>query len=833
MKWLKSKVLGIDNEAGLGCAIGLWLVWLFAALLLSYGLAGGVTAVLDETGQLYSESNYSQPGFLGHLFMLALPIWCILAVAGIAGIALGWRLLARFRSRKPASRARLSDAAEGINTATFTTRIKPGKAMLFLRIAWLVLFTIFTPLAVAGLIGQANYVHHGTLQADLAFQEVDGKPIVLIASDQIRQLGIRLGDEVLNPDIPMFGASGEAVSLELKTAGEEPRSVEVTYCPVQPFARIFSYYGLPLTGAVWYYLLTRLSSLLVFLLAAALFVRYRSDDWLALITAAGLLALWLQPNQVPDTPSLTWVYDWLNPLIMLLALIFPTGRFSPRRAWLLLAAYVGKQLINIGVNLLYSGTTGANLWLSISTILDAGFVVAACGIIVHRYRKEFTLLQRQQAKWVFLALAVPPTIGLISVPVSFLVMFVYGNIPTVLLTVQNELVWFSTVGVPLGFAFAVLRYRLYDVDVIINRSLVYSLLSIALLAVFGLQFFLLHTGITTFLGNQSAILAAGVSGVVTTALFGPSRQLARQFVDRRIYRLRYDLDEIRQAQRIPAVKTPGALSGKQFGEFMLLDVVGCGGMGEVYQGQDPQTGRLAAVKVLPSNLADQPDFHRRFEREAESMAMLSHPNIVRFFGVGQAEGYDFLAMEFIVGRSLSSILKERQRLTLAEAGQYFPGLVQAVDYIHSLGLVHRDLKPSNIMLRDGADGSFESVLMDFGISKVAVERSALTGSGVIGTIQYMAPEQIRSASDVDYRADLYALGAIFYEALTGRLPFEGNLGQVLFGHLQAPPPDPLQINPELPPATARAILRALKKAPEQRFASAAELFDAITSESIV
>jgi len=165
-------------------------------------------------------------------------------------------------------------------------------------------------------------------------------------------------------------------------------------------------------------------------------------------------------------------------------------------------------------------------------------------------------------------------------------------------------------------------------------------------------------------------------------------------------------------------------------------------------------------------------------------------------------------------------LKEKGALPYEEARRLLKALANALDYAHGQGIVHRDIKPSNVMLKTGT--LIQPILMDFGVAKITGSTTKLTGSGAIGTIDYMAPEQIMSAQEVTAAADIYALGVMAFEMLTGRKPFEGGPAQVMFAHLQQPPPDPYSIAQDITLQAAAAILQAMGKDPTQRFESAGE-----------
>ena len=267
--------------------------------------------------------------------------------------------------------------------------------------------------------------------------------------------------------------------------------------------------------------------------------------------------------------------------------------------------------------------------------------------------------------------------------------------------------------------------------------------------------------------------------------------------------------------------------GTHLGSYEVLESLGRGGMAEVYKGRHPRLERTVAIKILPAGLAADVNFRQRFEREAQAIASLRHPNIVQVFDFGDVEGMYYMVMEYIKGIDLSRHLRAVERVELGQARSIMRDLAAALDYAHVEGLVHRDVKPSNVMLQPVTSGGKgkRAILTDFGIAKILNQDTAATKSGVMmGTLDYMAPEQIRTAAEVDGRADVYALGVMLYQMLTGALPFAGdNPGAVLMAHLQEPVPDPRQLAPELPQDVAMATVRALAKEPADRFATAGEL----------
>ncbi len=279
------------------------------------------------------------------------------------------------------------------------------------------------------------------------------------------------------------------------------------------------------------------------------------------------------------------------------------------------------------------------------------------------------------------------------------------------------------------------------------------------------------------------------------------------------------------------VQKGGLLTGTRLGTYEVLELLGRGGMAEVYKGRHPRLNRTVAIKILPPSLAAEADFRQRFEQEARAVAALRHPNIVQVFDFGDVEGTYYMVMEYIEGTDLARHLRDNGPLTLEQVRPIVQDMAAALDHAHGQGLVHRDIKPSNVMLQPqgSAPGGWRAILTDFGIAKILASDTAATKTGMMmGTLNYMAPEQVRVSRHVDGRADVYSLGVMIYEMLVGELPFRGeNPGAIMLAHLQQPPPDPRLSLPELPDSVALAILRALAKEPEERWPTAGELAAAL------
>ncbi|MFF4043932.1 protein kinase [Streptomyces sp. NPDC001816] len=269
------------------------------------------------------------------------------------------------------------------------------------------------------------------------------------------------------------------------------------------------------------------------------------------------------------------------------------------------------------------------------------------------------------------------------------------------------------------------------------------------------------------------------------------------------------------------------------GRYELVEKLGQGGMGTVHRGVDRQLRRTVAVKLLSSELAHDPQSRARFRREAHAAAALNHPAVATIHDVGEEPHPDgprpYLVMEYVQGATLAEVL-DGGPLPVAEAINTACAILDALRHSHERGIVHRDIKPSNIMLT-GAD---TVKVLDFGIAKAFTEAATrITGSGAaIGTPAYLSPEQIGGA-EIDHRADLYAMGCLLHELLTGQTPFRGESPfAVMHQHLYAEPEPVSRFRPQIPPAVEAVILRALRKDPAERFADAgqmrAALADALT-----
>jgi eukaryotic-like serine/threonine-protein kinase len=272
------------------------------------------------------------------------------------------------------------------------------------------------------------------------------------------------------------------------------------------------------------------------------------------------------------------------------------------------------------------------------------------------------------------------------------------------------------------------------------------------------------------------------------------------------------------------------VSGTKLGPYEIVGPLGAGGMGEVYRGRDTRLERTVAIKILPAHLSDDPVRKQHFEREAKTISNLNHPHICVLYDVGHQDGTDYLVMECVEGETLAKRLAKGP-LPLEQVLKYGAQIADALDKAHRGGVVHRDLKPGNIVL-----ATTGAKLLDFGLAKLAAPAltaltltaatpiSPMTEEGtIVGTFQYMSPEQVEG-KEVDGRSDIFALGAVLYEMVTGQRAFEGKSQLSVASAILEKEPAPIgTIKPMTPPALDHTIRRCLTKEPERRWQSAGDV----------
>jgi len=257
--------------------------------------------------------------------------------------------------------------------------------------------------------------------------------------------------------------------------------------------------------------------------------------------------------------------------------------------------------------------------------------------------------------------------------------------------------------------------------------------------------------------------------------------------------------------------------GQSVGPYRIESVLGVGGMGHVYLATGPD-GEQVAVKVVKADLARDETFRRRFDREAKIAQRIEHPNVVPVLTTGEHEGVPYLAQRYIHGGNLADRIETQSQLDLATAVGICEQVAAGLDALHVEGLFHRDIKPANILVDEGGT----AYITDFGLAKDS-QGSLLTRPGqALGSLDYMAPEQIRS-EEISAAADVYGLGCVMYESLCGAPPFADRQGmRVLWAHLQDPPANPADRRPDLPAQVCSVILLALSKDPAERPQSAGD-----------
>ncbi|RME46514.1 MAG: hypothetical protein D6796_08915, partial [Caldilineae bacterium] len=526
-----------------------------------------------------------------------------------------------------------------------------------------------------------------------------------------------------------------------------------------------------------YRLALEVSSVLIFWFLGLLIFWRKPNDRLAIFVSTFLITFGL--TSLPDY-SIAGAYEVYRPAGLLLLsrtvtfvarpclfaffYLFPTGRFVPRWTKFLLLAMV---LLQIPWVFFPNSPFSPPNWPPVVFNLVGFAFWASMGFAqVYRYRRTASPTQRQQIKWLALGIVLSTAI----LPLYFVAqtnplstssgpgwLIFHGFV--------SPLFAFSMIFIPLSIAVGILHYRLWEIDFLINRSLVYGALTMLLAILFGGSLLVISQAFQTFTNQQHAIGALVVAALLFGMLFQPARIRLQRFVDRRFYNIRIDYH--------PGSPPPleiEAVGQTRFGAYKNLQRIGRGGMAEVFRADHPTLRRPVAIKLLPPQLAGETDFRRRFAREAQMIANLKHPNIVQVFDFGELGETSYMVMEFINGPDLETYLKERGRLTLAEARPIIQDIAGALDYAHAQGLVHRDVKASNVILEsvtvtagDRPRRIQRAVLADFGIAKIVGRGTRFTQTGgVLGTFDYIAPEQIQAQSEIDGRADIYAFGVMVY-----------------------------------------------------------------------
>jgi serine/threonine-protein kinase len=268
--------------------------------------------------------------------------------------------------------------------------------------------------------------------------------------------------------------------------------------------------------------------------------------------------------------------------------------------------------------------------------------------------------------------------------------------------------------------------------------------------------------------------------------------------------------------------------GSDFAGYRIDVVLGRGGMGEVYKAENPRLGTALALKVLNVDLTGNEIFRERFIREARAAASLDHPNVIPVFDVDEHDGIPYIAMRYVEGRDLKTVIQQEGPLSVERTLALLEPVASALDWAHPRGLIHRDVKPANILIEERAGARSDHVyLSDFGVAKSGITQGLTSPDEFVGTIEYVAPEQIRGKK-LDGRSDIYALGCIVFECLSGVVPFDRDSAvSLMYAHLEEPPPRLTEHSPGLPGELDDVIRIALAKSPDERYSTGAALMGAV------
>jgi tRNA A-37 threonylcarbamoyl transferase component Bud32 len=574
--------------------------------------------------------------------------------------------------------------------------------------------------------------------------------------------------------------------------------------------------------------------MLGFCVIGGILIVRRSDDWFAIFTSLFLITFGVRITNLANSIAITPGYETSGGLILALGdigivlflMLFPDGKFVP--GWFKFVA----PLLILSMLGIYIFPNAPFFWNTMGKtgylIITTGWYVIGILASIYRYFRHATLAQKQQIRWA--------GIGVMG-PFSWFVIF--QVLQNVIPAFSDQSLWatgfqivsrlagiFLFLMLPLFVTIAIAQAKLFDIDLIINRSIVYGFLTVGLGLAFGLIFSLLSVISTNIHQGDQSFMVAIVFAVVAGAGFQPARKRLQRFVDRFFYHIKIDYQKTPAEMR---AESETIITGTTLSSYRDLKLIGRGGMAEVYSATSPTSRKAVAIKVLRAALAEDEQFRKRFMREAQVVSTLEHPNIVRMTDFGNEDDVYYIVMELLSGPDLNHLLREEGRLSLSKTVDLLSGVASALDYAHQNGLVHRDIKPSNVML-DSSTEPARSVLTDFGIAKISGAHTRITNTGMVGTFDYIAPEQIQASADVDGRADVYALGVMTYQMITGRLPFERpNTGALLLAHLNAPRPDAREIVRDLPRHVSFAIQQAMDKNANARYPTAGDFVSMLAS----
>jgi len=606
--------------------------------------------------------------------------------------------------------------------------------------------------------------------------------------------------------------------------------------------------GLGMSNAFYATYQTALVVLLAigFSVAGIIIYWFKSDEWLALLVAFTLIGQGANAfgplQRMAALPSFEIPVRFIIVMVLmglpLSCYLFPDGKIQKR--WMFYVAGIWFIWLIVSVfwhsfplNIFNRGGNATLIYLfSLLAVLSTGIYAQ-----VYRYRHAGNAIKREQLKWIVFGVTVGILTGIGTNIFMTLFELTKPSAEAHLLTdlVTQTLSVVAQFSVPVTVVFSILKYRLYDIELVINRSLVYGFLTIFLGAVFTGILLGLQAVFRAITGQDNPPTIGIVAATVAVfSLFNPTLKISRNFVNKKIFGIDFDFSgAARQNAKLEKVAHLPSHTVANIGGYTNLELIARGGMGEIYKARHPSLNHTLAIKVLSAYFKEDPDFNKRFAREAETMAQLRHPNIITIHDYGEQDGLPYIVMEYLTGDTLSQLLKTRTRLSLEESLPLLRDLASALDYAHAQNIIHRDIKASNVIVEPittitSGHRTQRAILMDFGIARFVGERTKITMTGdMLGTADYISPEQVQGTTNLDGRADQYSFGVLTYLMLTGQKPFDRlNTWAMIKAHLEEPPPDPREIVP-IPESAAKAIMKAMAKKPEERFSSVGEFVEVL------
>jgi serine/threonine-protein kinase len=519
-------------------------------------------------------------------------------------------------------------------------------------------------------------------------------------------------------------------------------------------------------------------------------------------------------------------------LVMTILLIFPNGKLYPKWSkWLLLFWYLWiwswyffpELPHNISI---HGGLADPIRFLSYFSLLGIGIAAQ-----IQRFRKVASPSERQQLKWAFLGITLMFLITFIEeAPSAINPYLMEHTTPESIYYAMISVALFvlGSLALPIGIAASIQLKRLWQIDYVINRSLVYGLMT-GFLGIFFIGLFMLLEALYfSLLDTHFSVAVAITSALITITLFRPARFRLQQFIDNRLYKIQIDYHTERK--QLPSYGFQLLEELHQIGDYEIVEMIARGGMSEIFKGKHIRSGQEAALKILLEPYAQTEDLRSRFTHEAQTLSKMDHDNIVKLLDYGETGELNYLIMEFISYQSLANRINSDAPLSLEYTSHIIGQTAQALDYAHQLGIIHRDIKPSNVLLRPSASTEQfpQPVLTDFGIAMIEIQSGKEFQDGLVGSLDYISPEQIQASEIIDHRADIYSLGVMAFQMLSGQLPFQtGNRAATLIAHIQQPAPNILAFEPNLPDKVAFAILKAMSKKPDDRFGRASDFAQAL------